>query len=441
MLEEKIYGVISLGCDKNRVDTERLLGLLRSRGCRITDDLNEAQVVIVNTCSFLNASRKEAIDTVLNCNAYRAANVEKIVVTGCLPQKFIGELYEPLTEADVFLGTKDYDRFFDALEESYRGDRVNYVGRGQSELTTRYLSTPPHYAYLRIADGCMNHCTYCLIPKIRGKYQSVPMEALLREAEGLGDIAELILVAQDTTRYGEDLYGENRFVELIRRLSALENIHSLRLLYCYPDQIDDALIRELKDNPKVLKYIDIPLQHSEDRILKRMNRKGTRAEYLALIKTLQREIPNIAIRSTFIAGFPSETEEETAALADFLREAQLWNCGFFAYSKEPDTAAARMPEQIPYRVKQKRVKALYRVQREISRRRLAGLVGKTVRVLCDGMDYEKKCFVGRAYFNAPEIDGCVYFNAAFAEQGRYYDVQIEASDDYDLYGRTEDFEP
>lgn len=439
MLEDKIYGVISLGCDKNRVDTERLLGLLKKRGCNITDDIRKAQVVVINTCSFLNASRKEAIEAVLHTATYRDGVLEKIVVTGCLPQKFIGEIYEPLVEADVFLGAKDYDKFFEALEASYAGDRVNYVGRGEQEVTERYLSTPPHYAYLRISDGCFNHCTYCLIPKIRGKYKSVPMESLLAEAESLGDLSELILVAQDTTRYGEDLYGENKFVELLQKLTALENIQAVRLLYCYPDKIDDKLIAEIRDNPKLLHYLDIPLQHSEDRILKLMNRKGTRADYLALLQKLRREIPDIAIRSTFIAGFPGETEQETLAMQAFLREAQLFHCGFFAYSKEPDTAAAKLGGQIPYREKQKRVKALYRVQKDISESRFSGYVGKTLRVLCDGIDYDKKCFVGRAYFSAPEIDGAIYFNAARANQGSYYDVKITGASAYDLYGETEDY--
>lgn len=441
MLENKKFGVISLGCDKNRVDTEKMLALIKNKGYALTDELKEAQIVIVNTCAFLESARKESIETVLECAGYKSGNLEKIVVTGCLPQKFIDELYLPLTEADVFLGINDYEKIFEALEESYReGARMNYVGKGGDTFSAdRVLTTEPHYAYLKIADGCYNHCTYCLIPKIRGKYRSYPMENLLKEVEELGEVSELIIVAQDSTRYGEDLYGENKFVELLRRLTALENVRSIRLLYCYPDVISDELIDEIATNGKILKYIDIPLQHSENRILKLMNRKGTREGYLALFEKLREKIPNIAIRSTFISGFPSETEEEFENMLAFVREAKLFNCGFFAYSREPDTAAARMKGQIHHATKKRRVKALYEAQAEVSARVLSSFVGKEIDVLCDGIDYERNCFVGRAYFNAPDIDGKVYFNAAEAIQGETYKIKIEKADSYDLYGKTEDY--
>lgn len=440
MLKGKKFGMISLGCDKNRVDAERLLDEIRSHGYEITDEISEANILIVNTCSFLNASRKEAIDTVIECDGYRSGNLEKIVVSGCLPEKFIGELFPALTEGDVFIGCNDADKLLEAVELSYGKGRVNFVGCGHENLKGRVLSTPAHYAYLKIADGCNNHCTYCLIPKIRGRYRSYPLEDLVREAQGLGELAELILVAQDVTRYGEDLYGERRLVSLIRALTALDNIGSVRLLYCYPDVIDDALIMEMRENHKVVKYIDIPLQHSEDRILKLMNRKGTRQEYLALIDKLRENVPGIAIRSTFIAGFPTETEEECECLRSFIEEARLTNCGFFAYSREPDTPAYRLKGQIPERIKQRRVKALYRAQEAISAQFLNGFVGKTIDVLCDGIDYERNCFVGRAYFNAPDIDGKVYFHATEAHQGEYYPVRITRADSYDLFGHTEDFQ-
>lgn len=440
-LQDKLFGIISLGCDKNRVDSEKLIGLLLENNCRLTDDLSKAQILIINTCAFLKSAREEAIDAVLECAEYKKGCLEKIVVTGCLPQKFIDELFQPLREADVFLGINDYEQIFNALEKSYKtNERQNYVGQGKDGYVyARSITTPEHYAYLKIADGCYNHCTYCLIPKIRGKYRSYPMENLLREAEELGDVAELIIVAQDTTRYGEDLYGENRFVELLQKLSSLENIQKIRLLYCYPDVIDDKLIDEIAVNPKIIKYLDIPLQHSENRILKLMNRKGTRESYLELFKKLRQRIPDIAIRSTFISGFPSETEEEFQAMQSFLQEANLLNCGFFAYSKEPDTAAYRMKGHIHHATKNRRVKALYQTQEAISSRLLKECVGKQIEVLCDGIDYEKNCFVGRAYFNAPDIDGKVYFNAAYAEQGQYYTVTITKSDSYDLFGKTEDY--
>ncbi len=438
---KKKFGVISLGCDKNRVDTEKLLAIIRGNGCEITDDISAAQIVIVNTCAFLNESRKEAIDTVLECAAYKSENLEKLVVTGCLPQKYASEIYPELTEADVLLGTEDYNCFFAALEKSYQNGRVNYVGEGSGAVGTgRVLSTPVHYAYLKIAEGCNNHCTYCLIPKIRGVYRSVPEEKLIEEAENLGDIAELIIVAQDITRYGIDLYGQKKLVEILQKLTSLVNINSVRLLYCYPDMLDDDLIAEIRDNPKIVKYLDIPLQHSEDRILKLMNRKGGREEYLGLISKLRREIPGISVRSTFIAGFPTETEKEFEGLKDFLNTAQLDNCGFFAYSREPETAAYKLKGQINYSVKKARVKELYAVQREISHKKLDKLKGEKIRVLCDGIDYDRDCFVGRAYFQAPDIDGKVYFNAPRAVQGGYIEVLIESTDGYDLYGRTEDYE-
>ena len=441
MLTEKKFGVISLGCDKNRVDTEKLLGLIKGKGCTLTDDLSEAQIVIVNTCAFLQSARQEAIETILECADYKQGNLEKIVVTGCLPEKFIDELFLPLQEADIFLGINDYEKIFEALEKSYaNAERQNYVKKGKDGyLYNRVITTDEHVAYLKIADGCYNHCTYCLIPKIRGKYRSYPMENLLKEAEELGEIAELIIVAQDTTRYGEDLYGENRFVQLLQALSSLENIRTIRLLYCYPDVITDELIAEIRDNDKILKYMDIPLQHCEDRVLKLMNRKGTREKYLALFKKLRKEIPDIAIRSTFISGFPTETEEEFEGMLSFIEEAKLFNCGFFAYSKEPDTGAARMAPQVHSATKKRRVRKLYAKQESIAKEILQQFIGKKIEVLCDGIDYDKNCFVGRAYFSAPDIDGKVYFHAGEAMQGEIYEVLIEQADSYDLYGKTDDY--
>ena len=257
---KKVFGMISLGCDKNRVDGERLLGEIKRHGCELTDDLSRAQIVIVNTCAFLNAAREESIDAVLECNGYRGGALEKIVVTGCLPQKFAEEVFPALTEADVLLGVNDVSALFPALERAYKGERVNAVGAAaREEKGERVITTPPHLKYLKIADGCFHHCTYCLIPKIRGKYKSVPMDELLEEAKGLGETKELVLVAQDTTRYGEDV-GENNFVNLIKKISKLDNICHVRLLYCYPDAISDELIAEIRDNPKIIRYLDIPLQ-------------------------------------------------------------------------------------------------------------------------------------------------------------------------------------
>ncbi len=437
----KTFGIISLGCDKNRVDSEKLMAIIKAKGCRICEDIDKVNVLVINTCAFLNDSREEAIDTVIECAEYKSANLEKIVVTGCLPQKFIGETYEALTEADVFLGINDYDKFFEVLEKSYAEGRANGVGCGTGcFFKERVISTPVHYAYLKIADGCNNHCTYCLIPKIRGKYVSYPMEALIEEAKSLGDISELIIVAQDITRYGLDTFGQNKLRKILQKLTALVNIGSVRLLYAYPDMIDDGLIAEIRDNPKIIKYLDIPFQHSEDGVLKRMGRRGSRAEYISLIKKLRANIPGIAIRSTFITGFPGETQEDFTNLCSFLKQTKLNNCGFFEYSREPDTPAYDLPDQIADDIKKERVEQLYKLQSEISFAKLKKYVGYTIKVICDGVDYENNCFVGRAYFQAPDIDGKVYFNAKKAVQGESYEVLIEDNDSYDLYGRCGDYE-
>lgn len=435
LLKEKTIGVISLGCDKNRVDTEKMLAILGSD--KITQDQEDAQIIIVNSCAFLESSRKEAIETVFEVNELRkTGKLEKIVLTGCMPQKFVSEMFDEFKEVDVFLGTGDYEFLPEAIELAYQGERVNFVGKAKEfKEKKRVVTTPLHYAYLKIADGCDNHCTYCLIPSIRGKYRSEKEEDLLAEAQSLGDVKELILVAQDVTRYGEDINGENKFVELLQKLSALDNIGSIRILYCYPDKLTDELIAEIRNNDKIIKYLDIPLQHADPAVLKRMNRKGTGEGYLALIAKLRKEIPEIAIRSTFIAGFPGETEEQFENLLDFIKEAKFTNAGFFAYSREEGTSAYRLPDQIDEKVKQSRVKKLYAAQKKVSGERNKSLVGKRIKVICDGVDYDKQSFFGRAYFSAPEIDGKVYFTYdGEIQQGEYYDVKITKADAYDLYG-------
>lgn len=435
LIKEKTIGVISLGCDKNRVDTEKMLAVLGSD--KITQDQEEAQIIIVNSCAFLESSRKEAIETVFDVNELRkTGKLEKIVLTGCMPQKFVADMFDEFKEVDVFLGTGDYEYLPEAIELAYKDKRVNFVGKAKEfKEKKRVVTTPLHYAYLKIADGCDNHCTYCLIPSIRGKYRSEKEEDLVAEAQSLGDVKELILVAQDVTRYGEDIYGENKFAELLRKLSALDNIGSIRILYCYPDKLTDELIAEIKNNDKIIKYLDIPLQHADPVVLKRMNRKGTGEGYLKLIAKLRKEIPDIAIRSTFIAGFPGETEEQFENLLEFIKEAKLTNAGFFAYSREEGTPAYRLPDQIDEKVKQSRVKKLYAAQKKVSEERNKSLVGKQIKVICDGVDYDKQSFYGRAYFSAPEIDGKAYFTYdGEIQQGEYYNVKITKADAYDLYG-------
>lgn len=435
-LKDKKVGVISLGCDKNRVDSERLLAIV-NENFTVTNDISTANVIIINTCAFLQSARAEAISTIFETNEYREnGNLEKIIVTGCLPQKYIDDIFEDLFEVDAFLGINDYDLLPLAISEIYKGSRVNFVGKNKTFYKKeRILTTVCHYSYLKIADGCNNKCTYCLIPKIRGEYNSTKIELLIEEAKSLGELDELILVAQDVTRYGIDLYGKPTIVTLIQKLSQLDNINKIRLLYCYPDMLSNELISEIKNNDKVIKYVDIPLQHADDKILKLMNRKGTAKEYLSLIEKLRKEIPNIAIRSTFITGFPCEDENAFNNLVDFIKKAKFTNCGFFAYSREYDTPAYKLPNQVDEKVKEERVKKLYSIQKAISKKFLKGFIGKEIEVICDGIDYDKQCFVGRAYFNAPDVDGKVYFTSDdVVNQGERYIVLVDACDSYDLFG-------
>lgn len=433
--ERKKVGLISLGCDKNRVDGEKLLAAVAEHYA-VTSSAEDANVLIVNTCAFLESAREEAIQTVFDYLPLKENGcLEKIIMTGCLPQKFVDEMFDDFVEVDAFLGTKDGSLVVSAIDESYKGKRLNLVGRGKKLGHKRYLTTPEHYAYLKIADGCNNCCTYCLIPKIRGRYESRTIEELVEEAKTLGEVEELILVAQDTTRYGKDLYGEVKLVELLQELSKIETVKKIRLLYCYPELIDDKLIREVKTNDKIIKYLDIPLQHASDRILKLMNRRGTGKGYLELIDKLKTEIPSIVVRSTFITGFPTETEEDVKILEEFLTRARLMNAGFFAYSREKDTPAYSLSGQIDEKTKKNRVKRLYALQKKIVTELTSELVGKTLEVVCDGIDYEKQEFFGRAYFNAPDIDGKIYLRSdRDVEQGKTYEVRITAADVYDLYG-------
>lgn len=432
-------GVISLGCDKNRVDTEKMLGVLSERHA-IVNDIKRAQIIIINTCAFLKTSREEAIREILFAAEHKKnGEAEKIIVTGCLPQKFSAEIWKGFPEADAFLGVSDYASINDVIDEMYSGRRVNAVGVPRGECGTKRVRTTDGYAYLKIADGCSNHCTYCLIPKIRGRYRSVPQEDLIKEVKELGFVRELILVAQDTARYGEDLCPKSSLSQLIRALSALPQVGSIRLLYCYPEHITDELINELKSNAKLIRYIDVPLQHADDGILKKMNRKGTGKEYLALIRRLKEEVPGIAVRSTFIAGFPGETEQAFNNLLSFIKEAELFNAGFFKYSREEDTAAYNLPDQIKASVKTARCKKLYAEQKKVVKKIGKSLVGKTFMVFAEGFDEYGLTYYGRAYFNAPDIDGKIcFFSGEEVKFGEFYNVKIIKADGYDLIGERVD---
>ena len=435
MIINKKIGVISLGCDKNRVDTEKMLKIV-SKYHQIVSDDSEIDILIINTCAFLESSRKEAVDEILTAIRKKEQGLlEKIIVTGCLPQKFIGDIFDELPEVDAFLGVSDYKSLNKVIDKIYDGERAKKVNPPKNEKCIKRVRTTPYYAYLKIADGCDNHCTYCLIPKIRGKFRSINYLDLIKEAKSLKKVKELILVAQDTAAYGKDLGKNINLTFLIKELSKLNNIEKIRLLYCYPENITDELIEEIKTNPKVIKYIDIPLQHADDRILKLMNRKGTFDGYLSLINKLKKEIDGIAIRSTFIAGFQTETQENFDRLVEFIKRAKLFNAGFFAYSKEEGTPAYKLDGDVVNSEKIKRVKKLYSVQKAVVKENFKQFIGKTVKVLAEGFDENTLCYYGRAYFNAPDIDGKVYFfSSSEVKYGNYYDIKINESAGYDLYG-------
>ena len=429
-------GVISLGCDKNRVDTEKMLAILSEKHT-ITSDMREADVIIINTCAFLKASREESVSEILSAAELKKEGaLKKIIVTGCLPQKYASELMAELKEADAFLGVSDYAKINGVIDELFsKNERINAVGVPFNECGIMRRVTTTGYAYLKIADGCSNHCTYCLIPKIRGAYRSVPFDDLISEVRDMGNVGELILVAQDTALYGCDLTPRRSLAELIRALSALPGVRGIRILYCYPENLTEELIHELKVNPKLIKYLDIPFQHADDRILKLMNRKGTGEEYLKLIERLKTEVPGIALRSTFIAGFPTETEENFNNLIKFIEKAELFNAGFFKYSREEETAAYNLPDQVKESVKTLRVKKLYSAQKKVVRKIAKSLIGKSVKVIAEGFDKDRICYYGRAYFNAPEIDGKVYFfSKEEVDVGKFYDVKIVDREEYDLIG-------
>lgn len=431
-------GVISLGCDKNRVDTEKMLYKVKEYGHTITDDILKADIIIVNTCAFLNSSREESVNEVIN--AKKNSGGKPIIMTGCMPQKFVNELYENFTEVCAFLGTNDYDRINEAISCAANGIRFNGVNSSKSLSFNkgRVISTPKHYAYLMIADGCDNRCTYCLIPYIRGKYRSSAIEDIVAEADLLvkGGVKELILVAQDVTRYGKDLYGSYSIVKLIKGLSQIEGLFGIRLLYCYPELVTDELIEEIKNNDKVIKYIDIPLQHISDKILKLMGRRTDSQKIKQLIHKLRNEIGGISIRSTFIVGFPGEEQADFEELCGFLKEYKIDNAGFFAYSREKGTPSYSFNNQVNYNTKQKRLKTVNLIQQSNYLQKNRESVNSVLQVICDGYNQEKGMYAGRTAGNAPSVDRCVYFSSdRQISGGELINVAIDSCDVYDLYGR------
>lgn len=434
----KKIGIISLGCDKNRVDTEKMLGYLKGSDYEITDDIRDSEIVIINTCAFIEKARKESIDTILDTVLLKEQKCEKIIVSGCLSQKYLNDLTKELPEVDAFIGTSNYSDIVNIINRLYNGEQYYSNIPTDKDTTNRVLTTPGHYAYLKIADGCNNRCTFCAIPDIRGHYRSREKESILKEAQELADmgVKEILLVAQDTGRYGTDLYQDYNITNLLYDLTKIDGVEWIRLLYCYPETITDELLNLMVSQPKICKYLDIPLQHIDDTILKRMNRHITEEGIKNLIKKI-RLAGDISIRSSFILGFPQESDEQFNKLLSFLEEYKLDNVGFFTYSKEAGTPASKMSGQIPAKIKNKRLRAAAAVQQKAVIENNKKYLNKTLNVLYEGIDYKKNLFYGRTQYNAPDVDTTVYFSGKFADIGNFYDVKITDILTYDLKGEIQ----
>ena len=436
---------VSLGCDKNLVDSEMMLGMLAKKGYEFTDDEREADIVVVNTCCFIGDAKEESINTILEmAELKKSGEIESLIVAGCLAQRYREEIQTEIPEVDAILGTTALDEIAEALEEVSRGGgRNHYKSLTEKPLTgvSRIVTTGGHFAYLKIAEGCDKRCTYCIIPKVRGSYRSVPMEELLRQAEELASqgVRELILVAQETTVYGQDLYGYKALPELLHSLCGIDGIRWIRILYCYPEEIDDELIRTIKEEKKICHYVDLPIQHASDRILKRMGRRTDRRQLEDIIGKLRGEIPDICLRTTLIAGFPGETEEDHEELMDFVGRMKFDRLGVFAYSQEEDTPAADMPDQVPEEVKEQRRAQLMELQQEIAFEAAEGMAGQSVEAVVEGKIADENVYVARTYKDAPNVDGLLFVNTERELMtGDFVRVKITASYEYDLIGELED---
>ena len=433
---------ISLGCDKNLVDSERMLGLLEEEHFTMTDSDTEADVIIVNTCCFIGDAKEESIQNILEMAEYRKHGLCKaLIVTGCLAQRYRQEIIDEIPEVDAVLGTNSFDKLIPAvraaLEKHEKSLVLEPLEGFASENSRRILTTGGHFAYLKIAEGCDKHCTYCIIPKVRGNYRSVPMESLLREAETLAEqgVKELILVAQETTLYGKDLYGEKSLHRLLQELCKIKGIRWIRILYCYPEEIYPELIQVMKEEKKICHYLDLPIQHANDTILKRMGRRTTKAELLDIIHTLRTEIPDIVLRTTLITGFPGETEEQHEELMDFVDEVEFERLGVFTYSPEEDTPAAVMPDQIAEEIKQKRRNELMELQQDIAFEKAENMVGRELLAMVEGEVSGENAYVARTYGDAPNVDGYLFINTAETlVSGDFARVKVTGALEYDLIG-------
>lgn len=435
-------GFVSLGCPKNLINTEVMLAMLVDHGMEIVAEDIDADVIVINTCAFIESAKNEAIENILDI-AWLKKNrsLKGIVVTGCLPQRYKEEFLKELPEVNCILGTGSLEDICEAVEIAYKGGTFSsFKNVDEAALGgERVITTPEHFAYVQIAEGCDNRCTYCVIPDIRGKFRSRNMTEIIEEVENLASIGikEICLVAQDTTRYGEDIYGTYALDSLISALSEIEGIEWIRVLYCYPDRITDGLIAEFKNNDKLVKYIDMPIQHINDDILKQMNRRDTSESIKNVIMKLRAEVPEIVIRSTVIVGFPGETEKQFNELRSFIKETKFERLGAFEYSREEGTPAYDMPKQISANTKKKRCEAIMSDQNRIHNEFNAKFIDKTLKVICEGYDPVSECFFGRSYADAPDIDGKVYFTASKRiREGEFVNVLITEILDYDLLGKV-----
>lgn len=436
---------ISLGCDKNLVDAEKMLGLLGHEGYSFVDDEAEADVIVVNTCCFIGDAKEESVNTILEMAKMKEeGQCKALIVTGCLAQRYKDEITTEIPEVDAVLGTTSYEEIAAAVKAALGGGKTlafESIDAPVSPETDRLVTTGGHYAFLKIAEGCDKRCTYCIIPYLRGKFRSVPMEQLVKEATELAQkgVKELILVAQETTLYGKDLYGEKKLPELLKKLAAIDGIQWIRLQYCYPEEITDELIETIKNEEKVCHYLDIPIQHASDKILKKMGRRTNNAQLRELIAKLRKEIPDIALRTTLISGFPGETEEDHEILMEFVDEMEFERLGVFAYSAEEDTPAYSFENQVPEEVKEERRAEIMELQQEIAFEKSENMKGRVLEVMIEGKVADENAYVGRTYMDSPNVDGLIFVNTGYnLMSGDFARVVVTGALEYDLIGEVED---
>ena len=432
---------ISLGCDKNLVDTEVMLGMLAKHGYQMVDDEASADIIVINTCCFIHDAKEESINTILEMAEWKkSGKLKALVVTGCLAERYRQEIMDEIPEVDAVLGTTSYDKILEAIAAALHGEHkliVNDVNALPLVDEKRIVTTGGHYAYMKIAEGCDKHCTYCIIPKIRGNYRSVPMERLVKEAEYLAEqgVKELILVAQETTVYGKDIYGEKSLPKLLQALCKVSGLRWIRILYCYPEEITEELIQVMKEEPKICHYIDLPIQHASDAILKRMGRRTSKAQLIETVERLREEIPDICIRTTLITGFPGETEEQHEEVMDFVDQMEFDRLGVFTYSPEEDTPAAEFEHQIPEEIKEDRQAELMELQQDIAFELAENMIGQTVLVMIEGKVADENAYVGRTYKDAPNVDGLIFIMTdEELVSGDFAMVKVTGAQEYDLIG-------